>query len=59
MLKSEDPELNNNEKSFIWIIKALWKIKDDVMKDMFPRYLDTYSIQFLLKVIVVGVCNNY
>jgi len=52
MLKSEDPDLNNNNQSFIWIIKALWKIKDDVMRDMFPRYLDTLSIQFLLKVIL-------
>jgi hypothetical protein len=44
MLKSDNPQLNNHNQSFIWIIKALWNIKDDVMKDMFPRYLDTQSI---------------
>ena len=48
MIKSEAQ--NIFETSLVWIIKALWKINDEVTSEIFPSFLDEASIGFLIEV---------
>jgi hypothetical protein len=35
--------------SYVWIIRALWKIRDDVHDNAFPSFLDRDSVSFLFQ----------
>jgi len=42
--------LRQHEASFITIIKNLWKINEEVVEDMFPSFLDTEAMKYLIEV---------
>jgi hypothetical protein len=35
--------------SYVWIIRALWRIRDDAHENAFPTFLDKENINFLFQ----------
>jgi len=40
----------NNSLSYAWVIRALWKMNEDVTSHSFPAFLDQGSINFMINV---------
>ena len=41
---------NDNMKSYAWVLRALWKIGEEVKDDMFPAIFDNKAIEFFISV---------
>lgn len=41
---------SKSNASCSWIIKALWKIGDEVKEQIFPTFMDKHTIKFMLEV---------
>jgi hypothetical protein len=38
------------KRSYAWVVRSLWKIKEDVKVQDFPSYLEPASVKFLIDV---------
>ena len=43
---------NKSDSSYTWIIKALWKINEEIRDQAFPAFMDQNSIFFMKEVMM-------